>query len=443
MADTYANWAQLAAANSEGIDYRLPIRKNNSVFAHIAIHGGAIEPGSSEMASEVAAQTYQSYYSLEGIKPANNSTLHIVSTNYDEPVGLNLVKKANYCVSYHQYPGTGGVADCRVNGNDFTLRSTIIAYLRNAGFTVGAGDSEGDESNIANIALKTTRGMGINIEMSAQQCANFFPGGNTSQANRETGIRTDAFYAFAHAIAMACNQVETRSQQTPNYDLNKPMPTDQMNDFETWLNSNWTKLGSVNKFATVPELPTTGNFQPGDRVIRQVDNSPYICICNDPNWGIFWRPVIAAMSPWRTIPDTALADTLNWTLQTAGRPFQYAIDNHGMIHWRGLIKWTGAGGISKNISVRPFKNLPDGIQPRTNVSQLIGHGPLTITGGGTPATEWEGVYLNIPHDPINGTLQTIEILAVAGNGAGSINTFYINGQLNWSIGNTVFSDAFG
>src|SRR5690242_4350442 len=117
MADLYANWAQLAAANSLGIDYRLPIRLNRSNVAHIAIHGGAIEAGTSEAASGVAAWCGHNYYSLEAIKASNNSDLHITSTNYDEPQGLALVGSMNYCFSFHGMSDqTAGVAETYVGG---------------------------------------------------------------------------------------------------------------------------------------------------------------------------------------------------------------------------------------------------------------------------------------------------------------------------------------
>lgn len=442
MADTYENWAQLSAANIENTDYRLPQRRNNSVVTHIAIHGGAIEPGTSEVASEVAAANYQSYYGLEGIKAGDNSSLHLMSTHYDEPIGINIVGKSNYCFSYHGYTGTLGVAETTVGGLDTVTRDAVIATLTRAGFTASVGDIEMDGTDPNNITNKTSRAMGVQIEMSNQLRANFFPGGDMSQASRESGVRTDTFFAYAHAIASAANGLEVRSQQTPNYDLNEPLPTDQMGDFETWLNANWTKLTGVNKFAVYPELPTSGNFKVGDRVIRQVDKSAYVCICNDRNWGIFWRPIQAPISPWRTIGDGIVLDG-NWSVADADRPLQCAIDHNGLIHWRGLIKWVGSGSIGKGVSNKPFQNLPDGIQPRGNVSVVVGHSVLTVTAGGTPATEWEGAFINIPHDPIGGALKTIEILVVGGNGTGNVTKIYLNGQLNWPIGKGVWSSAHG
>ena len=439
---TYSNWAQLAAANTLGVDYRLPVRDENSVTACLAIHGGAIEPGTSEVASDVAAASYQSYYSLEGIKASNNSDLFIASTNYDEPQLLALMGGIRFAFSFHGVNGTAGVAESFVSGLDSYNRDAVISSLTLAGFTASNATSEGDGNSFGNIVNKTTRSAGVQIEMSLQQRANFFSSGDLSQANRQTGLRTDEFYRYVHAIARVAGNLEYRSQQTLNYDLNKPKPTDQMSDFETWLNANWTKLTSVNKFAVNLRntLPTTGNFQPGDRIINSQDNSPYICICNDPVWGIFWRPILAPISTWRSIGNGVLAN-LSYDLQNATRPFQCAIDNHGWIHWRGTITYT-PGAIPKNSLQTPFLPLPDGIQPRQNESFLVGHSSLSVAtpGAGTPDSEWEGVVIQVPHT-VNGT-NAITLTALGGLGVGTVNTVYVSGQLRWPIGSGVFNDAY-
>src|SRR5437762_1712036 len=191
MPDLYANWAQLSAAKVLNVDYRLPIRYNRSTTACIAIHGGAIEPGSSEVASGIAAYTRHNYYSLEAIQASNNSDLHITSTNYDEPQGIALVDRMDYCFSLHgMVDQSAGVAETYVGGLDTVNRDKVITALQGAGFTASVGTAELDGSSLANITNKTRRSMGVQLELSNTQRANFFPSGDLSRSNRETGVRT-------------------------------------------------------------------------------------------------------------------------------------------------------------------------------------------------------------------------------------------------------------
>src|SRR4051812_4872465 len=101
MADLYANFAALAAATTQGVDWRLDVRRNRSNSIAIAIHGGGIEIGTTEAASGLAASCRHSFYSFEGMRSSNNGELHITSTNFDEPTGLSMVTASDYCFSFH------------------------------------------------------------------------------------------------------------------------------------------------------------------------------------------------------------------------------------------------------------------------------------------------------------------------------------------------------
>ncbi|WP_369355704.1 poly-gamma-glutamate hydrolase family protein [Streptomyces sp. cg2] len=166
--DTYRNYADLAAHETEGVDYLRTVHRGTTGVAHIAIHGGKIEAGTTELARESAAGKNDSFYSFQGIKPTGNSALHITATHFDEPKALQLVKASRHTVSWH---GMAGDAPATyVGGKDKQLRDRIRTQLRAAGFN--APDKlppklEGVDP--ANITNRNGRGMGVQLEITRAQ----------------------------------------------------------------------------------------------------------------------------------------------------------------------------------------------------------------------------------------------------------------------------------
>ena len=199
----YANYAALAAVEVEGVDYlRTVSTVPGATYSSIAIHGGGIEAGSGEMAQYVAGTT-MSYYEFDGIKSTGNSALHITSTLFDEPLGLALVAAAPRCLSFHGFTGTVGVPETAVGGGDAVRARMVAAALETAGFTVITAPSEIDGADPDNICNRSGSGGGVQLEMSLALRQSFFPGGSTSKATRDSGVREPAFYAYAAAVLSA------------------------------------------------------------------------------------------------------------------------------------------------------------------------------------------------------------------------------------------------
>lgn len=131
MADTYANWAALSAVEVEGTDYRIEVRRTPSRLSHIAIHGGGIEPGSSEVADAVASASRQQYYGMISTKPAGqNATLHITSTHFDEPRCVALQSSVKQTLSYHGLGGTDEVTHLGASTRTFDSGSVTPSKQR-------------------------------------------------------------------------------------------------------------------------------------------------------------------------------------------------------------------------------------------------------------------------------------------------------------------------
>ncbi len=192
----YCCFEQLSANESRGADYEVRLRHGSSGIAVISIHGGMIEPGTSEIAEAVAGDEH-TFYALRGIKKAGNEDLHITSSLFDEPEALEIARRCETIISIH---GCSGVEEVvLVGGIDFTLRESIAERLRQGGFKTPGGtwNLRGlDERNICN---RCRSGMGVQLEISRGLRARMFEG-----VSYGTGLPcSGTFQEFIRAVRKA------------------------------------------------------------------------------------------------------------------------------------------------------------------------------------------------------------------------------------------------
>jgi phage replication-related protein YjqB (UPF0714/DUF867 family) len=203
MADKYANYAALAAAEKLGVDYQINTKKQNGAKSIIFTpHGGSIEAGTSEVVKEVA-KGFHNWYDFAGIKPTGNTDLHITSTHFDEPQALQMLGEATHAMSLHGYSDSAN-AHTEVGGLDAELVEIVIQELQKEGFSasVATGGIAGLEPE--NITNRTSRGMGVQLELSTLQRQNFFTNNDFTSANR--GNTTDTFKRYVRALRRAMNK---------------------------------------------------------------------------------------------------------------------------------------------------------------------------------------------------------------------------------------------
>ncbi|MFE9770690.1 poly-gamma-glutamate hydrolase family protein [Streptomyces sp. NPDC005931] len=195
----YNSFAALASAQIEGIDYQRSWRSSPiSTLLHLAIHGGGIEQGTSELASAAAGDVHD-FYTFEGTKQANNSDLHLTSTSFDDPRALTLAQSATHIVSWHGAAGTTPMTN--LGGLDYSLRDHVGQSLAQAGFAVQIASEEINGNDATNICNRSVRGMGVQLEISTAQRQAFFLNGDLSRANRKNV--TDAFTSYVTAVTSA------------------------------------------------------------------------------------------------------------------------------------------------------------------------------------------------------------------------------------------------
>jgi phage replication-related protein YjqB (UPF0714/DUF867 family) len=202
-ADTYTNFAHLARGEREGVGYRIRSTTRQGL-AVMAPHGGAIEPGTSEIAHSVAGTNF-AFYAFEGLLPAGNQRLHVTSTRFDEPSALAMATGATTVVTVHGEASEEEVIF--IGGRDQGLRRRITRSLGQAGFDVRShprNDLQGLGTD--NLCNRGRSGSGIQLELSAGLRRALFLSGYP--ADRSSPSKR--FFDFVTALRLALQQPPDR-----------------------------------------------------------------------------------------------------------------------------------------------------------------------------------------------------------------------------------------
>lgn len=196
----------------------------------MAIHGGGIEPGTSEIA--LAAAGYHpatlmpaadglglhDFWLFEGLLPKDNEDLHVAATNYNEPIATELVQNARRCISLH------GCSDTKVNmsnthplgliqigGLDLEFRDIVLAELTAAGIPAeNATVLKGEETG--NIGNKTQIGGCVQLEMGKSYRAGLF---ETNTRPRRKHTTNAQFWLLIEALRKAMRNADVGLGVTP------------------------------------------------------------------------------------------------------------------------------------------------------------------------------------------------------------------------------------
>ena len=183
--DIYRNFAELSKKEREGIDFCISaVKRKGSNTAIVAPHGGAIEPGTSEVAREVANNDL-SLAIFEGIKPKKNNRLHITSTNFDEPRCVELVQESDAVVAIHG-EGSSQLA-VFLGGRDNDLGAQLKTVLERHGYAVKThGNPELQGLASTNICNRGRHSAGVQLELSFGLRLTFFQSLTTKGRKKPT-----------------------------------------------------------------------------------------------------------------------------------------------------------------------------------------------------------------------------------------------------------------
>nr|WP_221377719.1 poly-gamma-glutamate hydrolase family protein [Actinoplanes polyasparticus] len=227
-ADAYESNTDLYSNLSEGVDYARRFRRHAALddsdgpggnypgTAIVALHGGGIEPGTSELCLAIAGYhpaggatggPVYDYWMFEGIRSSGNAALHVTSTSCDDPVALATVAGSRRVLSLHGCsPGQAGLgadaAAVLVGGRDAGLKAALLGAYETAGVTAIDADtvpplSGADADNIVNLSLRRS---GVQLEMTTPLRTRMF-GTNTRTGRKNTTL--PSFWTFVDATRSA------------------------------------------------------------------------------------------------------------------------------------------------------------------------------------------------------------------------------------------------
>ena len=162
-------------------------------------HGGCIEPGTSEVAKEIAKNDL-SLAIFEGRKSSGNTALHITSTNFDEPRCVRLIQESNNVVAIH---GEGSAETVVfLGGIDQDLGEHLEVALERHGYKVKIHENSNLQGiAAANICNRGRRGVGVQLELSAGLRRTLFD----SLTDKGRKKPTDELKKFATAVREGLN----------------------------------------------------------------------------------------------------------------------------------------------------------------------------------------------------------------------------------------------
>lgn len=205
----YPYFRSLAAAKVLGIDYNIKNRYGvGDYLVYIAIHGGAIEPPTSQLAAYCAGAT-GAYYSFEALSDQTASSVVLSAVSFDEPFCQVNVANASRAVSFR------GVEDQReaeevvyVSGLDDVLVSLVSQELTAAGFQVDTPPLRFEGGDPQNIVNRTRIRAGVQLDLTRSLRESFYAAGDLSQASVNIPAnRLPPFFAFGDAVTRAAAQV--------------------------------------------------------------------------------------------------------------------------------------------------------------------------------------------------------------------------------------------
>jgi phage replication-related protein YjqB (UPF0714/DUF867 family) len=196
----------------------------------MAIHGGGIEPGTSEIALAAAGyhpatllpatdgRGLHDFWIFEGLLREDNEDLHVTATNYNEPIATELVENARLCISLHgcsdtkaNMSNTHPLGLIQIGGLDFELRDLVLAELTAAGIPAeNATVLKGEETE--NIGNKTQLGGCAQLEMGASYRASLF-GTNTRPRRKHT--TNEEFWLLVRALRKAMSHTQVGFANNP------------------------------------------------------------------------------------------------------------------------------------------------------------------------------------------------------------------------------------
>lgn len=209
MPQTYRDFTELVLHAAKDRDYRLNIVDRRADVTITAVHGGSIEPLTSELAVAIAGDEYN-LYDLRGLRTLGCELLRVPIQRFNEAQLHALMQRSNIALSIQGTEGSDPIV--HLGGKNRWLKRILAARLQEAGFQVrppaGPGAAH-DPLRFYNLAAEG----GIQIELTSAMRASLVDCALRDFLWEDHQHWNDRFCAFVIAIRGAIEQykAETRS----------------------------------------------------------------------------------------------------------------------------------------------------------------------------------------------------------------------------------------
>lgn len=200
--DTFRSMTELESATTENKDWEIITRDMTSSVLIAAIHGGGIEPGTTEISDLIAEQGQYSFYTFKGLRTKQNDELHVTSRHYDQSTLMYMLSKVNQGLAIHGCLGNESLV--YIGGKDQALMTTVEQLLTKAEFKVAKAPAHLSGKDDDNIINGTQQNAGVQLELTTGLRQSFFENHNFVRKHRENRDKWNQnMYAFANAIVTA------------------------------------------------------------------------------------------------------------------------------------------------------------------------------------------------------------------------------------------------
>lgn len=186
-------------------DYRLVIRDRSSGVTIAAVHGGTIDPPTSELATSIADQTYNLYifHSLR----ADGENLRVPTKSFDEIRLRALMRRSHCALSLEGIAGEQAMV--HIGGRNRRLKRILSESLGAEGFCVQGPAGPGAAHDPRRF-FNTPEEGGVQIELTAGLCQAMLDCPLYSAAREDPSHWTDRYAAFVRAVRRAIEQYRAK-----------------------------------------------------------------------------------------------------------------------------------------------------------------------------------------------------------------------------------------
>ncbi len=190
MADKYSSFQELTQALRRDVDYRVTVIDRAAPVSVLAIHGGAIEPGTAEIARAIAGDACNLYVFEALVSPGFDQ--HVTSTHFDDPAAVAIVACGRLSISVHGFTGDAQHQAC-ITGPHAQLNARMFDSLKATGLLDQSVANPSGKFLALEAANIVNRGAGAGVQL------------EISRSLRDL-LRADAdkLALFAAAVRQAC-----------------------------------------------------------------------------------------------------------------------------------------------------------------------------------------------------------------------------------------------